>query len=253
MRADGRSPEQLRRYTIEPGFIRASLGSALISAGRTRVICTANLEAKPPGWLKSGGWVTAEYSMLPGATRPRGRRDPGGRGKEIQRLIGRSLRAAVNLSALVDDAQAQPLSLIIDCDVIEADGGTRTASITGGYVALALAVASLRRQGRLQRSPLSGAVAAVSVGLVALGADAPPSPVLDLPYEEDSRAHADVNIVMRAGGGLIEVQGTAENGTFDRAELSRMLDLATAGCNQLFALQSDAIERGLASASGDAP
>ncbi len=251
MRADGRAPDHLRQYAIEPGFIRTSLGSALITAGRTRVICTANVEAKAPSWLRSGGWVTAQYAMLPGATQPRGRREPGGRGKEIQRLIGRSLRAAVDLSALVDATREQsPLSIMIDCDVIEADGGTRTASITGGYVALVLAVTALRQQGRLQRDPLQAPVSAVSVGLVETAGEV--IPVLDLPYEEDSRAHADVNVVMQGAGGLVEVQGTGERGSFTTAQLARMLELAAGGCDRLFALQSDAIKRATTTSGGAA-
>ncbi len=249
MRADGRAPDQLRHYAIEPGFIRTSLGSALITAGRTRVICTANVEPKAPSWLRSGGWVTAQYAMLPGATQPRGRRDSGGRGKEIQRLIGRSLRAGVDLSALVDVTRDEtPISIMIDCDVIEADGGTRTASITGGYVALVLAVTALRRQGRLRRDPLGEPVSAVSVGLVETAGEV--IPVLDLPYEEDSRAHADVNVVMQGADGLVEVQGTGERGSFSTAQLARMLELAGGGCDHLFALQSAAIQT--AAATGGA-
>lgn len=243
MRADGRRPEELRPYSITPGFIGQALGSALISAGRTRVICTASLEAQTPKWLKSGGWVTAEYSMLPGATRPRGRRDPGGRGKEIQRLIGRSLRACVDLPRLVGGDR--PLSIVCDCDVIEADGGTRTASITGAYVAMVLAFRRLQAEGLLDALPLRAPLAAVSVGMVAIGEAKATLPVLDLPYEEDSRASVDLNVVM-LGDGLVEVQGTGEDGVFSRTDLARMLDLAEAGCKRLFDLQSEVLEAALA-------
>ena len=239
MRADGRRPDELRPTTISPGFIGQALGSALVTAGRTRVICTANLEPQTPGWLKRGGWVTAEYSMLPGATRPRGRRDPGGRGKEIQRLVGRSLRAAVDLGRLV--GRDGPLSIICDCDVIEADGGTRTASITGGYVALVIALRRMVAQGILEAAPIIAPVAAVSVGMVALGGGKETSALLDLPYAEDSVAAVDLNVVMR-GEGMVEIQGTGEDGVFSRPELARMLDLAEHGCRQLFAIQAAALE-----------
>jgi len=243
MRADGRRPEELRTYSITPGFIGQALGSALISAGRTRVICTASLEAQTPKWLKAGGWVTAEYSMLPGATQPRGRRDPGGRGKEIQRLIGRSLRACVDLPRLVGGAR--PLSIVCDCDVIEADGGTRTASITGAYVAMVLAFRRLQAEGLLETLPLRGPLAAVSVGMVAIGEAGAVEPVLDLPYEEDCRASVDLNVVM-LGDGLVEVQGTGEDGVFSRTDLTRMLDLAEVGCKRLVDLQREVLEAALA-------
>jgi ribonuclease PH len=239
MRSDGRRVDELRSCTIEPHFIPSALGSVLITAGRTRVICTASMEARAPGWLQSGGWVTAEYSMLPGATHPRGRRDPGGRGKEIQRLIGRSLRAAVDLSRLV--GEGGPVSIVCDCDVIEADGGTRTASITGAFVALHHAVGALMRTGVLAESPIVAPVAAVSVGLVAL-AENPEVAVLDLPYAEDSAAAVDLNVVQLRGGGLVEVQGTAERGAFSRAQLTEMLDLADRGIAELHALQRAACE-----------
>lgn len=238
MRTDGRPPDALRPTTIEPGYVGQALGSALITTGRTRVICTANLEPQPPGWLKRGGWVTAEYAMLPGATQPRGRRDPGGRGKEIQRLIGRSLRAAVDLAALV--GPTGPLSLVCDCDVLEADGGTRTASITGAYVALRLALDVLVHRGVLASAPIVAPVAAVSVGLVRLPAGVIEA-VLDLPYHEDSEAIVDLNAVMLQSGGFVEVQGTGERGVFHRGELGRMLDLAEQGCRELFALQARAL------------
>ncbi len=240
MRSDGRTPDRLRPCSIEPGFIGTALGSALIATGGTRVICTASLEPKAPAWLTRGGWVTAEYAMLPAAVRPRGRRESGGREKEIQRLIGRSLRAAVDRDALV--GVNGPLALTIDCDVIEADGGTRTASITGGYVALVLALGALVRQGVLPALPKLTPVAAVSVGLVAL--DGPPVAMLDLCYVEDSRAAVDLNVVMLEGGGLVEVQGTAERGSFSRDELNAMLGLAEQGIRQLRTMQEAALARG---------
>ena len=240
MRIDGRRVDQLRPFSIEPGFIGSALGSALVTAGRTRVICTASQEARPPAWLKDGGWVTAEYAMLPGAVRPRGRRESSGRDKEIQRLIGRSLRAAIDLGRLV--GPQGPISLVVDCDVIEADGGTRTAAITGGYVALALAVRALLRQDLLTADPQLRPLAAVSVGLVADGGH--PGALLDLSYSEDSRAAVDLNVVMLADGGLIEVQGTGEKGSFSRAELDAMLDLAEGGIRRLAQIQQEALRAG---------
>lgn len=248
MRPDGRRPEQLRSIQITPDFISSALASVLVETGRTRVICTISCETKVPGWVSAGGWLTAEYAMLPGSTSPRGRRDPGGRGKEIQRLIGRSLRAGVDLARLVGPTGG--LSLICDCDVIQADGGTRTASITGCGAALGIAVARLRERGELADDPLRGSVAAVSVGLVDQ-ADGVPRPVLDLDYAEDHRANVDLNVVMLAvseGPRLIEVQGTAENGVFGRDELNAMLDLAERGVVELVSAQQDAVKRGLASA-----
>ncbi len=239
MRIDGRSPNELRPWSIEPDFIPQALGSALVTAGRTRVICTANLEPKPPGWLEAGGWVTAQYAMLPGATRPRGSRDPGGRGKEIQRLIGRSLRAAVDLAAL--RGPTGPLSLICDCDVIEADGGTRTAAITGAYVALVQALHRLREQRGLADLPLLHPVAAVSVGMAEPGGAGAPVAMLDLCYHEDARAHVDLNLVTLHDGGIVEVQGTAERGTFGRAGLDQMLQLGSSGLQQIFAIQAAAL------------
>ena len=240
MRIDGRAVDALRSCTIEPGFITSALGSALIATGGTRVICTASVEERAPGWLSSGGWVTAQYAMLPGATSPRGRRDPGGRGKEIQRLIGRALRAAVDLEGLVD-RDGNAVSIVCDCDVIEADGGTRTASITGGYVALWIALAKLRASGRIGRDPLRNPVAAVSVGIVEAGGGGEPPAMLDLCYEEDSRAVVDLNVVQTPSG-LVEVQGTGEQGVFSRAQLSTMLDLADAGIRDLMVAQASAIE-----------
>ncbi len=238
MRQDGRRPDQLRPFSLEPGFIGSALGSVLVTAGRTRVICTASQEARAPSWLTSGGWVTAEYAMLPGAVRPRGRREADGRAKEIQRLIGRSLRAAVDLSKLV--GPQGPIALTIDCDVIEADGGTRTAAISGGMVAMSLAIRALLRAGALAEDPVRGLVAAVSVGLCELG-EAAPAALLDLAYVEDSRAIVDLNVVMLEGGGLVEIQGTGERGGFDRKALSAMLDLAEGGIAGLMAAQRSAL------------
>jgi ribonuclease PH len=241
MRSDGRAADALRPFAIEPGYIGQAFGSALVTAGRTRVVCTANVEPATPKWLEHGGWVTAQYAMLPGATQPRGSRDPGGRGKEIQRLIARSLRAAVDLERL--SGKERPLSIVCDCDVIEADGGTRTASITGAFVALRLAVIKLLRTGDLALDPIRSAVAAVSVGLVADQTTGDLVPVLDLSYEEDSRAAVDLNVVALQGGGLVEVQGTAERDTFSRAQLSAMLDLADAGIAELLRVQESAVKR----------
>jgi len=246
MRFDARQANELRPLTIQPDFIGQALGSALITTGLTRVICTANV-TRTPKWLEDGGWVTGEYAMLPGATSPRGRRDPGGRGKEIQRLVGRSLRAAVDLGSLVSPAGG--LSVVCDCDVIEADGGTRTASITGAYVALSIAIKRLMKQGKLARDPRSGAVAAVSVGLVAgegVASGAAGEPLLDLCYVEDAGAVVDMNVVMLGDvdgrpSGLVEVQGTGEHGVFDRKQLDAMLDLAEAGISQLMQAQREAI------------
>lgn len=240
MRHDDRSADQLRACTIEPGFITRALGSALIRTGDTRVICTASAEDRAPKWLTSGGWVTAQYAMLPGATTPRGRRDPGGRGKEIQRLIGRALRACVDLPRLVDP-EGEPISIMCDCDVIEADGGTRTASITGAYVALRVALGKLVEQGRLAEIPVRAPVAAVSVGMIELDGAKEPAAVLDLDYQEDSTAVVDLNVVGLAGGGLVEVQGTGEHGSFSRAQLSSMLDLAEGGIDTLLAKQREAL------------
>ncbi len=245
-RVDGRDPATLRPVSIEPGFTQQALGSVLIATGRTRVICTASLESRPPSWLERGGWITAEYAMLPGATRPRGGRNPGGRGKEIQRLIGRSLRASVELERLVGPAGG--LSIVCDCDVIEADGGTRTASITGAWVALQIALRKLVAAGQLIEDPMIGPVAAVSVGLVERESRLA---LLDLCYVEDSAALVDLNVVMRGAGpsggagepGLIEVQGTGERASFSRGELERMLDLAAGGIEQLLTLQQAALSR----------
>ena len=242
MRIDQRALDGLRDFSLTPGFITQAAGSVLVQAGLTRVICTASPADKTPKWLKKGGWVTAEYAMLPGATHSRGRRDPGGRGKEIQRLIGRALRAAVDLPALV--GPEGPISIICDCDVIEADGGTRTASITGAFVALSLAIRTLIADGRLEKSPIIAPVAAVSVGIVPAEVTGDSVGMLDLNYHEDSRAVVDCNVVMRGRGeqtGLVEVQGTGEEGIFSRAELSTMLDLAEGGISHLMAAQAQAL------------
>ncbi len=214
-------------------------GSVLISCGDTRVLCTASIEDRVPPWLrgKGSGWVTAEYGMLPRATGSRNMREAtrgkqGGRTLEIQRLIGRSLRAVVDLKAVGER------TITLDCDVLQADGGTRTASITGAYVALVDAVSKLMNKGKLKRDPIHGQIAAVSVGIV--GSD----PVLDLDYAEDSTAETDLNVVMNDGGGFIEVQGTAEGHAFHRKEFDRMLDLAESGIRELMTAQTAALAGG---------
>jgi ribonuclease PH len=227
-RADGRADDQLRPVQLQPGAQRQPAGSVLVAFGDTRVLCAANHEDGAPRFRARRGWVTGEYAMLPGATDTRSRRErngPGGRSKEIERLIGRSLRAVVDLDGLPD------VTVTVDCDVLDADGGTRTAAITGGWVALARALRQLDLADRL-----TGQVAAVSVGIV------DGTPVLDLPYEEDHRAEVDMNVVATADGRLVEVQGTAEGAPFDRAQLDAMVDLAQHGCEQLFALQRAAVE-----------
>jgi ribonuclease PH len=232
MRPDGRRPDQLRPLEILTGFQKHAEGSALIKLGDTWVLCAASVEQGVPPFLvgKGQGWLTAEYAMLPRSTHTRTKRDPGGRGKEIQRLIGRSLRAAVDLSKLGER------TIAVDCDVLSADGGTRVSSITGAWVALALALQKLVKQGQLaDLGALRPPVAAVSVGIV--GGEV----VLDLPYVEDSKADVDMNVVGDESGKLIEVQGTAEHDTFDRKQLDAMLDLATAGIRQLAAAQRKAV------------
>lgn len=237
LRHDGRRPDQLRPIRFERGYTRYAEGSVLISFGETKVLCTASIEESVPPFLrgKGQGWVTAEYSMLPRATHTRSPREAtkgkvGGRTHEIQRLIGRSLRAVVDLTALGER------SIQIDCDVLQADGGTRTASITGAYVALADACNGLVARGLLAASPLRESVAAVSVGIVA------GVPFLDLCYEEDSRAEVDMNLVVTASGRFVEVQGTAENEPFTLEQLDRMRDLGLAGCRELVLLQRRALE-----------
>ena len=228
MRFDGRRPDQLRTLEIIPNYQKHAEGSALIKLGDTWVLCAASVEKGVPAFLvgKGQGWLTAEYAMLPRATHTRSKRDPGGRGKEIQRLIGRSLRAAVDLTHLGER------TIAVDCDVLCADGGTRVASITGAWVALALAIGKLVRDKALpDMRALRPPVAAVSVGVVN------GKVVLDLPYLEDSNAEVDMNVVGAEDGTLIEVQGTAEQGTFDRKQLDAMLDLASLGIRELAAAQ----------------
>jgi ribonuclease PH len=235
-RSYDRPPDGLRPTTIEPGFVGTATGSALISVGETRVICTASHTEGVPRWLagKGRGWVTAEYGMLPASTGQRRQRDvskgrPDGRTVEIQRLIGRSIRAIVDFEGLGEH------TIYLDCDVLTADGGTRTASITGAYVALALACARLQAEGRLKRSPLTGSVAAVSCGVVG------GVPLLDLDYAEDSSAEVDGNVVMTGDGGLVEVQATAERTPLSRAHLDQLLVLAEKGIEELRGLQDAAL------------
>lgn len=235
-RPDGRGPDELRPVEIEPGFVRSAHGSALIAVGGTRVICTASIVDGVPAWREAsgGGWLTAEYGMLPASTGSRKPRDsaggrPDGRAVEIQRLIGRSLRAVADL-----DAFGQR-SLYVDCDVLEADGGTRCAAITGGYVALELALQGLVEQGALERLPLHGSVGAVSCGLVEGVA------LLDLCYKEDFAAEVDMNVVMTGEGELVEVQATAEEVPFSRASLDELLGLAAKGIGELGTAQRAAV------------
>jgi ribonuclease PH len=243
-RSGGRAPEDLRTTKIEPGFVRTATGSALISVGETRVICTASAQEMVPRWMtgKGRGWVTAEYAMLPASTGDRKQRDvtkgrQDGRGVEIQRLIGRSLRGVVDFQALGER------TIYLDCDVLQADGGTRCAAITGAYVALALACAALREKGRLDASPLTGSVAAVSCGIV------DGQPRLDLDYGEDSNAEVDANVVMTGEGGLVEVQATAERMPLSRAHLDELLALAAGGIETLRGLQAMAIAQATVAAS----
>ncbi len=233
-RSYDRSSGDLRPISIEPGFVRTADGSALISIGETRVICTASASGSVPGWLegKGRGWVTAEYAMLPASTGDRKKRDRGrqdGRGVEIQRLIGRSLRGVVDLEALGER------SVYVDCDVLQADGGTRCAAITGGFVALQLALADLVTKGDLATLPLNQSVAAVSVGMVEGSA------LCDLDYSEDSTAEVDANVVMTGDGGLVEVQATAERTPLSRASLDELLGLAEGGIAHLRDLQEKAV------------
>jgi len=223
--------------TITRGYLKYAEGSCLIELGQTRVVCSASIEEKVPPFLqdKGSGWVTSEYGMLPRATSRRSPREAvrgsqGGRTQEIQRLIGRSLRAVVDLEAL------GPRSIFIDCDVVQADGGTRTASITGGFVALVEAMAALRRQGAFLKLPLRDVVAATSVGLVGN------KPVLDLTFEEDSRAEVDMNVVMTGKGNLVEIQGTGERGTFSELQMTELFQLAKEGIQRLTAIQRDVLK-----------
>jgi ribonuclease PH len=238
-RPSGRAPDQLRAVTIERNYTRHAEGSVLIAFGDTRVLCTASVEDKVPPFLrgKGEGWVTAEYGMLPRATKERTQREAtrggqGGRTMEIQRLIGRALRACVDRSALGER------TITLDCDVLQADGGTRTAAITGAHVALVDAINSLQRRSVVKKHPIIGAVAAVSVG-VYRGV-----PVLDLDYPEDSACDTDMNVVMNDGGGFIELQGTAEGHAFRRGELDDLLTLAQKGIGELLTLQQEALQRG---------
>jgi ribonuclease PH len=235
-RSYDRAADELRPTTIEPGYVRTATGSALISMGETRVICTASHQDGVPRWLagRGTGWVTAEYGMLPASTGERKQRDAtrgrqDGRTIEIQRLIGRSVRGVVDFAALGEN------TIYLDCDVLQADGGTRCASITGAYVALARACEHLREAGRLTRSPVTGSVAAISCGVV------DGAPLLDLDYAEDSTAEVDANVVMTGEGGLIEVQATAERTPLSRAHLDDLLGLAAKGIGDLRAIQQRAI------------
>ena len=235
-RPSGRAADELRAVRFTRAFTKHAEGSVLVEFGDTRVLCTASIEDGVPAFLrgKGQGWITAEYGMLPRATHLRSAREAArgkqsGRTQEIQRLIGRSLRAVVDLQALGER------TVTLDCDVLQADGGTRTASITGGYIALAEACEGLAQRGAVRVNPIHGQIAAVSVGIVGGAA------VLDLDYAEDSQAETDMNVVMNNGGGFVEVQGTAEGHAFRRHELDALLDLAAEGLARLFALQAQAL------------
>jgi ribonuclease PH len=235
-RIDGRTPDQLRDVRITRGWLDHAEGSVLVEFGKTRVLCAASVTQGVPRWRKGSGlgWVTAEYAMLPRSTNTRSDRESvkgriGGRTHEISRLVGRSLRGVIDYKALGEN------TIVLDCDVLQADGGTRTAAITGAYVALADAVSWLRGKNALAGEPLTGSVAAVSVGIVG------GVPLLDLCYEEDVTAETDMNVVLTGDGGFIEVQGTAEGAPFDRALLDQLLDLATAGCATLTGMQQKAL------------
>ena len=237
MRPSGRAPDEMRAITIETGFTKHAEGSCLISFGDTRVLCTASVEERIPPWLrgKGEGWVTGEYSMLPRATHTRGSREAArgkqsGRTQEIQRLIGRSLRAVVDMKKLGER------QITLDCDVIQADGGTRTASISGAWVALRLAVNALMKSGDITHDPITAQVAAISCGIYK------GTPVLDLDYPEDSDADADANFVLIEGGQIAEVQATAEGATYDEEGLLRLLRLANIGCDGIFKAQLDAVK-----------
>ena len=233
MRPDGRRPDELRNVQITPDFNRYAEGSVLVEFGETKVICTATLESKVPSFLEGQhrGWVTAEYAMLPRSTHTRSGRNPGGRGQEIQRLIGRALRTSVKMGALGSR------QITVDCDVIQADGGTRTAAITGGWVAMALAIRRLAAREKLSSDPLRLTVAAVSTGIV--GGEAR----LDLAYQEDSAAEVDFNFVITDSGKFVEIQGTAESEPFSAEDYARMVALAELGAKQLFDLQREALGR----------
>jgi ribonuclease PH len=235
-RADGRANDELRPVTITRHWLDHAAGAVLVEFGKTRVLCAASATEGVPRWRKGSGlgWVTAEYAMLPAATNTRSDRESvkgriGGRTHEISRLIGRSLRAVIDYKALGEN------TIVLDCDVLQADGGTRTAAITGAYVALADAVAHLKGIGALKGEPLKGSVAAISVGII------DGEPRLDLPYEEDVRAETDMNVVMTGDGAFVEVQGTAEGAPFDRAMLDSLLSMAEKGCADLTAMQRSAL------------
>ncbi len=227
MRPDNREVDELRPVTFERDFTDMADGSVLIKAGRTHVLCTASVQTDVPRWMKNTGkgWVSAEYSMLPGSSPERVRRRENGRSMEIQRLIGRSLRAVCDMEAMPD------VSITVDCDVLSADGGTRTASITGGFIALHDALSRLVQAGTISKHPLTDFCAAISVGIIE------GEPRLDLPYVEDVNAETDMNVVMTGSGGIIEVQGTAEGVPFSRAELDQLVDLAAKGIGELVELQ----------------
>ncbi|WP_370180152.1 ribonuclease PH [Alteriqipengyuania sp.] len=236
MRPSGRAPDQMRAISIETGFTKHAEGSCLISFGDTRVLCTASVENSVPPWMrgKGAGWVTGEYSMLPRATHTRGSREAArgkqsGRTQEIQRLIGRSLRAVVDMKKLGER------QITLDCDVIQADGGTRTAAISGAWVALKLAVDKLKKSGDILEDPITGKIAAISCGVYK------GTPVLDLDYDEDSSADADANFVLIEGGKIAEVQATAEGAVYDEEALLRLLRLAQMGCGEIFKAQDAAV------------
>jgi len=240
LRIDGRAPDQLREIKFTRNWLNNAEGSVLVEFGNTRVLCVASFTPGVPRWLvgKGGGWVTSEYAMLPRATHTRSDRESvkgklGGRTQEISRLVGRSLRAVVDTAALGEN------TIVIDCDVLQADGGTRTAAITGAYVALADAIAWAKKEGHIKATskPLADSVAAVSVGII------DGVPMLDLCYEEDVRADTDMNVVCSGDGRFIEVQGTAEGVPFDRALLNQLLDLAVDGCKNLAEMQSSALSK----------
>lgn len=237
-REDGRALDELRPITITRNWLDHAQGSCLIEFGKTRVLCAASASEGVPRWRKGSGlgWVTAEYAMLPQATHDRSARESvkgkiGGRTHEISRLVGRSLRASIDYKALGEN------TIVIDCDVLQADGGTRTAAITGAYIALVDAIEHLRKAGALKGEPLVESVAAISVGII------DGTPMLDLPYVEDVRAETDMNVVMTGAGKFIEIQGTAEGAAFDRAELDALLALAEKGCGDLTRLQNEALSR----------
>ena len=238
MRPSGRAPDEMRTLSFEPHYTKHAEGSVLVSFGHTKVICTASVEERLPPWLrgKGEGWVTAEYSMLPRATHTRGQREAAkgkqsGRTQEIQRLIGRNLRAVTDLKKLGER------QITLDCDVIQADGGTRTAAISGAWVALRIAVAKLMAAGAITEDPLTRKVAAVSCGIYQ------GNPVLDLDYDEDSAADADANFVLIEGGQIAEVQATAEGATYDEEALLRLLRLARIGCDRIFGAQDEAARK----------